>query len=157
MTSKTRKHIWPVGLMSLAVFGVLAAVVALSVMAPRTSLAHGCDDIANPVERAQCITDHVAAGIDDPSEDHSHDDGDGSNGLPPISPAASDMIASSSTSGGASVKLTLTLDEPGALQAGSSVVLYLEDDFQVGDIDMSRVYFVGRTTGRGLRDRLGSG
>ena len=59
-----------------------------------------------------------------------------------------DGIASSSTGGGSSVKLTLTIGEPGALNAGSSVALYLEDDFQVGDIDMSRVYFVGETTGR---------
>ncbi|MCY4414821.1 MAG: hypothetical protein OXE87_00695 [Chloroflexi bacterium] len=147
MTSKTRKHIWPVALMSLAVFGVLAAVVALSVISPRTSLAHGCDDAGTAIAQAQCIAEHVAGGIEDPSEDHSH--GDDGTGTPPVIPeAASDKIASSSTSGGASVKLTLTLDDPGALRAGSSVVLYLEDDFQVGDIDMSKVYFVGRTTGR---------
>ena len=59
-----------------------------------------------------------------------------------------DGIVSSSTSGGSSVKLTLTIGAPGSLQAGSSVILYLEDDYQVGDIDMSKVYFVGKTTGR---------
>ena len=59
-----------------------------------------------------------------------------------------DAIDSSSTSGGSSVKLTLTIGSPGPLQAGSSVILYLEDDYQVGDIDMSKVYFVGKTTGR---------
>ena len=61
---------------------------------------------------------------------------------------APSTIKSSSSTGGSSVKLTLTMTDPGALSAGSSVVLYLEDDFQVGDIDMSKVYFVGKTTGR---------
>ena len=69
------------------------------------------------------------------------------SGGPPAS-VADDSIASTSTSGDASVQLTLTIGDPGALQAGSSVVLYLEDDFQVGDIDESQVYFVGTTTGR---------
>ncbi|MYC32943.1 MAG: hypothetical protein F4X64_07175 [Chloroflexi bacterium] len=53
-------------------------------------------------------------------------------------------IASSSTTGGSSVKITLTLDNPGALDLGSSVALYLEDDYQIEDIDMDQVYFVGR-------------
>ncbi len=67
---------------------------------------------------------------------------------PPVTgPAAT--IVSSSTTGGASVKLTLTIESPGALVAGSSVVLYLEDDFQVpDDIDPRDVYFVGTGTGR---------
>ncbi len=72
MTNKTRKRIWPVALMSLAVFGVLAAVVALSVMTPQTSQAHGCDDAASAVEEAECIRDHVAAGLD-PNATHEHD------------------------------------------------------------------------------------
>ena len=66
---------------------------------------------------------------------------------PAVIPDAGSITSSSST-GGSSVKLTLTLDNPGPLNAGSSVVLYLEDDYQVGDIDMSKVYFVGKTTGR---------
>ena len=40
MTKITRKHIWPAALMSLAVFGVVAAVVALSAMTPQTTQAH---------------------------------------------------------------------------------------------------------------------
>ena len=72
MTNKTRKRIWPVAVMSLAVFGVLAAVVALSAMTPQTSQAHGCDHIANAVERAECIRDHVAAGLDHDTA-HEHD------------------------------------------------------------------------------------
>lgn len=72
MTNKTRKHIWPVALMSLAVFGVLAAVVALSATTPRTAQAHGCDDAATLTEQAECIRDHVAEDLDhtDPNHDH---------------------------------------------------------------------------------------
>ena len=55
-----------------------------------------------------------------------------------------DGIASSSTSSGAGVKLTLTIGDPGRLVSGSSIELYLEDDFQVPDeIDERAVYFVG--------------
>ena len=72
MSYKTRKRIWPVALMSLAVFGVLAAVVALSVMTPQPSQAHGCDDITDPIEQAECVTDHVAEGVDDASQAHEH-------------------------------------------------------------------------------------
>ena len=60
-----------------------------------------------------------------------------------------DGITSSSTTGGAGVKLVLTIESPGALRAGSSVELYLEDDFQVpDDINPNDVYFVGAGTGR---------
>ena len=71
MTNQTRKRIWPVALMSLAVFGVLAAVVALSAMTPQPSQAHGCDQ-TNLTERAECERDHVAEGIDDSAEAHTH-------------------------------------------------------------------------------------
>ena len=64
-------------------------------------------------------------------------------------PAIPDTIASSSTSGDASIQLTLTLGSPGELVAGSSVVLYLEDDYQVpGNVDLSGVYFIGQGIGR---------
>ena len=58
-------------------------------------------------------------------------------------PDAPDMIASSSTSGGASVELILTIQSlPMDAADGSSVELYLEDDFQVPDsIDRDTVYF----------------
>ena len=72
MSYKTRKRIWPVALMSLAVLGVTAAIVALSAMSPQTTQAHGCDDITNLVERAECVRDHVAAGINDPEAPHEH-------------------------------------------------------------------------------------
>ena len=70
MTNKTRKRIWPVALMSLAVFGLLAAVT-LSVMSMQTAQAHGCDQ-DDALARAQCITDHEREGLD-PNATHDHD------------------------------------------------------------------------------------
>ena len=72
MTSKTRKHIWPVALVSLAVFGLLAAAVAWYTLPTGAAQAHGCDDAATPQEQAACVTEHVAEGIDDPSAPHDH-------------------------------------------------------------------------------------
>ena len=60
MNSKTRKRIWPVALMPLAILGVVAVVVALSAMAPQTTTAQtaaaDCAAITDPIERAQCQT-----------------------------------------------------------------------------------------------------
>ena len=80
----------------------------------------------------------------------------------PVSPMA--MIQSSSTSASATVQLTLTIPElPNDLVGGSSIVLYLEDDFNVdaeGDgIDRDTVYFTAfggsaaddHSTGNGRR------
>ena len=74
------------------------------------------------------------------------------------------MIQSSSTSASATVQLTLTIPElPNDLVGGSSIVLYLEDDFNVdaeGDgIDRDTVYFTAfggsaaddHSTGNGRR------
>lgn len=140
MNNKTRKRIWLAGVLPLGLFAALALVVTLLTVSP--SQAHGCDQ-SDPIERAACITDHQNANLDHNDGTHTHETGGGSGTTP-----AGDMIESSSTSGGSSVKLTLTIANPGALQAGSSVALYLEDDFQVEDIDMSKVYFVGKKTGR---------
>ena len=79
MTIKTRKHIWPVALMSLAVFGVLAAVVALSAVQSPVAEAHPCDT-GTPAERAQCDTEHENDGLDSTDPTHSHDNGNG-NGM----------------------------------------------------------------------------
>lgn len=73
MTYKTRKRIWPVAVVSLAVFGLLAAAVALYVLPGQTAQAHGCDDLPTALQQAQCDTEHENAGIDDPEADHEHD------------------------------------------------------------------------------------
>ena len=66
------------------------------------------------------------------------------NAATPTMPGSEgDMISSSSTSGGAGVELNLTIASlPMNAVDGSSVELYLEDDFQVPDsIDRGTVYF----------------
>ena len=62
---------------------------------------------------------------------------------PTSTPGVADRIDNSSTSASATVKLTLTIGNlPRYMEAGSSIELYLEDDFQVPDtIDKSSVYF----------------
>lgn len=72
MTYKTRKHIWPVALMSLAVFGVLAAVLALSAVQTPAAQAHNCDEAANLQAQAECIRDHVALGLPGDQPDPAH-------------------------------------------------------------------------------------
>ena len=137
MSYKTRKHIWPVSLTTALGIVVMLAMMAAVVWTPGPAMAQG-DAPPNPFGSPP-----PAGGNDGDGDAPPNPFGDA-----PPTPPVNDMIASSSTSGGASVKLTLTLSNPGALNAGSSVALYLEDDFQVGDIDESRVYFIGKNTGR---------
>ena len=142
MNRKTRKHIWPVALMSLAVFGVLAVVVALSVIQPQAALADGCDEITDSIARAQCDARHRDAGLESTDATHSHTGtGTGTDDTPP---AAGTMLKSSSTSGGASIMLTLTIKaaDMEGLVAGDRIEIYLEDDYSVPDsISTSDVYF----------------
>ena len=60
MNSLTRKRIWPLALMPLAILGVVAVVVALSAMAPLATQAQtaaaDCAAITDAIERAQCQT-----------------------------------------------------------------------------------------------------
>ena len=131
MSNKTRKHIWPVALMPLVVAGLVAVVVALSGASPQPAQAHECEDLTGS-ERARCLSLHDRDGVD-------HDaDGNG-DGTP-----AGTMLKSSSTSGGASVKLTLTIvDLPNNLNSGSWVEIYLEDDYQEPDsISRQDVVFI---------------
>ena len=74
------------------------------------------------------------------------------------SAAADDAISSSSTSASATVKLQLTIGSfPEDAVGGSSVELYLEDDYQVpDDIDPGNIYFIATNlrsyaTGNGSR------
>ena len=89
MTYKTRKHIWPLAaLMSLAVFGVLAAVVALSVGSAPVAQAHPCDT-GTIQERAQCDTEHENDGLD--STDPNHEHPTVTNNAPTVSMALGDL------------------------------------------------------------------
>ena len=148
MNRKTRKHIWPVALMSLAVFGMLAVVVALATTQPQTASAHPCDQ-ADAVQQAQCDTEHRNDGLDPLDTNHSHMD---QVDDPPVT---GDMVKSSSSSGSAAPEIKLiieSLDEDRAV--GSSIVLYLEDDFEEpSSIAATSVYIVAE----GTPSNLGSG
>ena len=65
MTYKTRKRIWPLALMSLAIAGALAVVVALSMGPPQSVSAHVCDNETMTFsEFIDCQTTHVRDGED---------------------------------------------------------------------------------------------
>ena len=91
MTNKTRKHIWPVALMSLAVLGVLAAVVAFSVVQPQVAQAHGpCADITDSIEEElECVRAHVVDELDHTDANHQHPEA--TNNAPTVSMALRDM------------------------------------------------------------------
>ncbi len=128
MKGTTRKHSWPVSLaMMIAVVGMLAAFVALAAL-PGVSSAQGGPP-APPPPPGSGGTPPTGAEPPEPP-------------APPKAPVEDD-ITSSSVSASAGVKLTLRIGSlPEGAVAGSSVVLYLEDDYKVPDsIDRSTVYF----------------
>ncbi len=160
MAKKTRKHIWPVALMSLAVFGVLAAIVAFSVAQTGVAQAHPCDE-GTIQERAACDTEHENAGLDSTDPNHEHP-----TATPPPEPPSpvemgvitgSGSTSSSSTSGSATVEIKLQIEDlTQDVAVGGSIVLYLEDDYQEPDsISASDVFFVSEPakveTGRAAR------
>ena len=159
MSNKTRKHIWPVSLvMSIAIVGALAAFLVLATN-PGPTTAHGPGDHPNQNWPACAdMTDaqrgihngiHENIGFHDtmdpcPDPDPDPDGTVNGNGMMPTGA----MIESSSTSASATVQLKLTIPDLTAADAdklksgGSSVVLYLEDQFKVPEtIDRDTVYF----------------
>ncbi len=166
MTTKTRKRLWPVSLvMALAIIGVVAAFLMLA-SSPTNTQAHDgasgsthCDDI--PVG--------LLRDIHDATYDHDCAEGPTASPTPTATTPASNgaMMADAMvtldgktggrTSSGAS-NIQLTINElPMAMSVGSSIVVYLEDDFQEPDsIPMTSVYLVATggdtsTTGNGAR------
>ena len=131
MSNKTRKYIWPVSLaMSLALVGVLAALVVFTATTPENAQAH--DPCADPALTVPEFVDCVADEEDTP---HTHEDDDSGNGNVPTG-AASVEGFSSSPSGKADIKVTITTrgtDGTGVLPIGSKVVVFLDDKFQVPD------------------------
>ena len=158
MSNKTRKHIWPGALVaSLAIVGVLAALLVLT-WNPMVTEAHGGGTAANHCSDINNIGHDVAAEIAgttnadgsahtcaNPGTDDGVDPGNGSTGtpIPPADPPAGAMFSTGSTSASASIEVKVTIDSLAmAAEAGSSVEVYLEDDFQVPDsIDRDTVYF----------------
>ena len=166
MNSKTRKRIWPVSLvMALAVIGMMA-VVALSTN-PGTARAQGLCDTATGdvlqglIDAGVCQDDSSTDGDDEGLCDTAT--GDVLQGLIDAGVCMADAasggqpITSDSTSGGSAPEFKVVIDSlPMNLPVGSSIVLYLEDDYQEpATIPASSVYFVAEPasapTGNGAR------
>ena len=169
MNSKTRKRIWPVSLvMALAVIGMMA-VIALSTN-PGMAQAQGLCDTASGATLQALIDSGVCpdtsggggddAGLCDTAT------GDTLQALIDSGVCMADMadvatvgdkIESDSSSGGAAPEFQVVIDSlPMNLAVGSSIVLYLEDDYQEpSTIPAGSVYFVAEPpsapTGNGAR------
>ena len=147
MKKGNRKHVRLLAMaMSLAVVGMLAAFIALAAQ-PEPAAAQGlCDGPLAPL-LPQCEDSTTTPGTTPtPPTDVTPTPG---TDLP-----ADTMLDSSSTSGGASVKLTLTIvDLPNNLNSGSWVEIYLEDDYQEPDsISRQDVVFIATNAdGTGTR------
>ena len=129
MSIKTRKHIWPVSLvMSIAIVGALAAFIVLATN-PGSSSAHGGTphDCSGMSDAAQGVHDAFAA-PDDPKCSDTGDTGNGTDGGGDETTPS--PLVSSSTTGSAAVKLTLTIDLDQNLTGSSWVEIYLENDYQ---------------------------
>ena len=138
MTNKTRKHLWPVSLvMSIGIIGALAAFLVLA-SNPGDTQAHGAGD--HPSQAWPACADMTDAqraihnGIHENIGSHGTMEpcptpGTGTPGTD--MPATGDMITSDSTSGGSAPEFQVVIDSlPTNLAVGSSIVLYLEDDYQ---------------------------
>ena len=137
MSNKTRKHIWPMSLvMSIAIIGAVAAFLVLAAN-PGDTNAHGewvdgadhCPAEADEIAHDLGTFDHTCTtGPDDMDDDDDQMTGD--------------AFSTGSTSASASIEVKVTIYSlPMAAEAGSSVEVYLEDDFQVDSIDRDTVYF----------------
>ena len=163
MSNKTRKHIWPMSLvMSIAIIGALAAFLVLAAN-PGATNAHGewvdgedhCPRIADEIAHDQGDFDHTCTTGPGNGTDPGNGDGNGGTTQPT---AALSTISSDSTSGGAAPEIKVVIGSlPNGLAVGSSIVLYLEDDYQEPEaIPASSVYFVAENptnapTGNGAR------
>ena len=143
MRNKTRKHIWPVSLvMSIAIIGALAAFLVL-VNNPGATMAHG--GVADHAAACAAMTDqerrdHNASALlegEEVCDGATPDDTNGGGDETTPSP-----LVSSSTTGSAAVKLTLTIELDQNLTGSSWVEIYLEDDYQEpGSIAKENVVF----------------
>ena len=121
MSKSTRKHISPGALVTA--LGVVAALALVAAVVWLPGPAQAQSGPSNPFATPTPTPDPTP---------------------PPVDPGVEDSIASSSTSASANVQLTLDIAAlPMNLADGSSIVLYLEDDYKVPDsIDRDDVYFI---------------
>ena len=150
MSNKTSKHIWLLSLMmSLAIIGVIAAFVVLATV-PRDASADG--DAPHSCAGMTAAQIAIHNGVDDQLN--------GGNGqclppgttptptpMPPPPPGAAMEefdITSSSTSASATVELRVIIENLSeTLVVGSSIELYLEDDYQVpASIPAGAAFFI---------------
>ena len=148
MSNKTRKHIWPASLAAMLGIAVMLAVMAAVVWSPGPAQAQDGGP-TNPFGGAPAGGD----GDGGPTNPFGDDGDNGDNG------AAGDMITSDSTSASGSPELKLIIADLGMpMRVGSSIVLYLEDDFQEPEsIPMTSVYLVAEeptTTDTGSGSRV---
>ena len=150
MKKGNRKHVRLLAMaMSLAVVGMLAAFIALAAQPAPAFAQDLCDGPLAPI-LPQC---------DDGSTPPPPPTGPGTTPTPDpdTTPDAGDMITSDSSSGGSAPEFQVVIDSlPMDLAVGSSIVLYLEDDYQEPEaIPASSVYFVASPpspqTGNGAR------
>ena len=166
MNSKTRKRIWPVSLvMALAIIGMMATVVLST--NPGTAQAQGLCDTASGATLQALIESGVCPDDSNTAADQSGlcDTATGAtlqalidSGVCAGDPSSSgDMITSDSSSGGGAPEFKVVIDSlPMNLAVGSSIVLYLEDDYQEPEtIPASSVYFVA--TGGDVKQQVKTG
>ena len=152
MSKLLRKPGRPIALMlALGIIGALAVFVAVAVQ-PSVTQAQA-DPCAPPFGQFTAACQMQAPAPPPPPT------GPGTTPTPAMPMvAAGDGIASDSTSGGGAPQFQVVIDSlPMNLAVGSSIVLYLEDDYQEpATIPASSVYFVAEsptseTTGNGAR------
>ena len=133
MSNKTRKHIWPVSL--VMAIGIIGALAAFLVLAGTPGPTQAQDDVCatatgDALELLQAIGLCPMDEVDEEDMEQV------------ITPG--DVVVSDSSSGSGSPEIRLTiLSLARDMPVGSSIVLYLEDDFQEPDsIPASSAYLV---------------
>ena len=168
MSNKTIKHIWPVSLMmSLAIIGVIAAFVVLAAV-PRGASAdggapHSCAGMtAAEIAIHNAVDTQLNGGSGQCLPPGTTTTPGTTPGTTPTSGTGQDVfdITSSSTSASSTVELKVEIANLSTgLPVGSSIELYLEDDYQIPALITSgAAYFVVTNTADAVaRLRTGSG
>ena len=152
MSNKTIKHIWPVSLMmSLAIIGVIAAFVVLAAV-PRGASAdggapHSCAGMtAAEIAIHNAVDTQLNGGSGQCLPPGTTTTPGTTPGTTPTSGTGQDVfdITSSSTSASSTVELKVEIANLSTgLPVGSSIELYLEDDYQIPALITSgAAYFV---------------
>ena len=155
MSNKTRKYAWPVSaVMAFALVAALAAFIVLAA-SPNGASAHPPDATGTHNCPTDVIGQNVHNNLDPTGTQCSSQPTPAPTATP--DPTAEDDIAFSSSSASGSLKITLDIANLSMdLKDGSSVVLYLEDDFKVPDsISTSDVYFIATDANTANRNNGG--